>query len=238
MHSDDLEKVDDHYYQQIVTQELGRFNWGAFGFTWFWALFNGVTLDFWKAFGIALAFGVGVGFSIHSPLSSLAYLLFSMYVGFKGNEFAWFRNNDWGSIDKFNDYQKKWAIAYLIYFIFTGPLIYLLLIPFGLYANKALTNDIPISTAKTAIESLVKAPEFKEFNDGFDVAKFYSNNAGEECKAPTLVEGDTVACDLATKHKILLKYTKLADCALDKYSCNVFVSVVNGKNVTKIALWI
>ncbi len=69
--------------------DIKRWNWGAFGASWLWGLFN-------ETF-IAL-FGLIPGVN----------LIISIYLGAKGNELAW-RNKRWTGKNEFWKAQKRWA---------------------------------------------------------------------------------------------------------------------------------
>lgn len=225
---------EDPYYQKLVTQELGKFNWGAFGLTWVWGLFNEVSSDFWKVFFITQFAGIAGGFFV-GPLSGLVSLAGSIYIGMKGNEWAWFGHKNWGTIDHFSEVQKKWAIGFLVYFLFSGPLMFAAMLGIGGLASKEIMQDMPIEYTETAIERLVLAPEYKDLKTSQDIAKYYSEHAGEECESPKLLEdGVTVSCNYVDEDmNLLMKFNKLEVCSLDKYSCNVIVTIKN-RNKNKI----
>lgn len=81
----------------IVPQEINKWNWGAFFFSWIWGLGNRTYL--------ALLFFV-------------PFLGFAMMVvlGVKGSEWAW-RNKKWDSVEHFQRVQRKWAIAAITFTI-------------------------------------------------------------------------------------------------------------------------
>ena len=78
-----------------------KFNWGAFGLTFIWGLFNKTYITllviptlFLGALGLLIQFILGIWF------------------GIKGNTWAW-QNKKWNSIEHFQSVQKKWAVAFL-----------------------------------------------------------------------------------------------------------------------------
>ena len=80
----------------IMPDNVKRFNWGAFLFTWIWGISNKSYMTFWALvpyFGIVWAFVCGI----------------------KGNEWAW-KNKKWVSVEDFNNTQKKWAVVGSILF--------------------------------------------------------------------------------------------------------------------------
>ncbi|WP_444916892.1 hypothetical protein [Microbulbifer sp. JMSA003] len=74
----------------IVPEGVKGWSWGAFFFSWIWAIFN-------KTYIGLLALVPYIGF------------IFSIYLGIKGRELAW-RNKQWESIEHFNSVQRKWSI--------------------------------------------------------------------------------------------------------------------------------
>jgi hypothetical protein len=80
---------------------MTRLNWGAFLFTPFWLMRNGL----W----ITLMFFLLIEFFF--PLASL---LFSVYFLFYGNGWSWGNGTRWQSIDTFADSQYRWNFLALI----------------------------------------------------------------------------------------------------------------------------
>ena len=83
----------------------GQFNWGAFLLSWIWGIFNKTYIAL-----VALVIGF-IPF-----VGGLASLAFCIYLGIKGNELAW-QNKQFPSVQAFHEYQKKWAIGGLIFFV-------------------------------------------------------------------------------------------------------------------------
>ena len=82
-----------------------KFNWGAFFLSWIWGLGNAtyITLVIFLA---ALIPFVG----------AFAILGCQIWFGIKGNEWAW-QNKKYENVEKFEDYQRKWATAGVILFV-------------------------------------------------------------------------------------------------------------------------
>jgi hypothetical protein len=81
--------------------ELNKFNWGAFFLTWIWGIGNKSYIALW-------ALLAGIVSAI--PVIGIAAIGFNIWLGIKGNEYAW-QNKEWESIEQFNETQKKWTIA-------------------------------------------------------------------------------------------------------------------------------
>lgn len=100
--------------------EYQKFNWGAFLLTWIWGIGNKTYIAF-VIFAVSLL-------NIIPFVGWIAPLAFSIWLGIKGNEFAW-KNNHWDNLEQFNNVQRKWAmwggivIGISIFLIFIGALI-------------------------------------------------------------------------------------------------------------------
>lgn len=90
---------------KIVPQEIDRFNWGAFFFSWVWAIRHGVWIGL-----LALIPFVG--------------LIMRFVLGFKGNEWAWKRNLYISSAD-FLHTQRRWGQVGFAAFILVLILVFL-----------------------------------------------------------------------------------------------------------------
>lgn len=100
--------------------EYRKFNLGAFLLTWIWGIGNKTYIAF-VIFAVSLL-------NIIPFVGWIAPLAFSIWLGIKGNEFAW-NNNHWDNLEQFNNVQRKWAmwsgivIGISIFLIFIGALI-------------------------------------------------------------------------------------------------------------------
>lgn len=82
-----------------VPDEIKRWNWGAFFFSWIWGVCNGV---YWPLALIVVNFIPYVG-----PLISFGCCI---ALGINGSEWAW-KAKSWYSVTEFKRVQHKWAIA-------------------------------------------------------------------------------------------------------------------------------
>ncbi len=81
--------------------EYQKFNWGAFLLTWIWGIGNKTYISF-VIFALSL-------FYIIPFVGWIVPFAFCIWLGIKGNEFAW-RNNSWDNPEQFNNTQRKWAM--------------------------------------------------------------------------------------------------------------------------------
>jgi len=96
----------------IVPEEVKGWNWGAFGLTWIWGVFNGVLISL-----LALIPGFAV--------------VWAFVLGAKGNEWAW-RNKQWDSIEHFKSTQRPWNIAGIVLFA-TSMVALVVIVPVVLF---------------------------------------------------------------------------------------------------------
>lgn len=94
-----------------ASDEMHRFNWGAFFFNFIWAFFNGAYVQSFIYIGVVFFLNIFNPF-----ISSLAGLGLCIWFGINGNEWAW-KNKSWKSLDYFYLIQRRWAMAILIYLI-------------------------------------------------------------------------------------------------------------------------
>ena len=85
----------------IIPPEIKGWNWGAFGVTLIWGIYYGAWVVLW-------------GFLL--GLIPLVWILWQVYVGMKGNEWAW-RKNKWQSVEQFIATQNKWKPWGIVFFI-------------------------------------------------------------------------------------------------------------------------
>ncbi len=89
-----------------LSKELKKFNWGAFCFTWIWGIKNNVPV---AMLGIVFLLAV-----LAKPIIGIMLsILFSYWLGKKGNELAW-ASGKYTNIKKFQVTQQKWSALGLI----------------------------------------------------------------------------------------------------------------------------
>lgn len=119
----------------IVSLVTDKFNWGAFGLSWFWGLFN---KSFITLISIPIFFIPFLGGLINFGLS--------IWYGIQGNKWAW-QNKKWKSIEQFHNHQKKWAIGFVIYVILVALLILVMTLPAVMYKTSAVEDKLAIRKA-------------------------------------------------------------------------------------------
>ncbi len=122
-----------------------KFNWGAFGLTFIWGLFNKTYITllviptiFLGAWGLLIQFVLGIWF------------------GIKGNTWAW-QNKKWNSVEHFQSVQKKWAAGLLIVVIagmFWGM--------FSPALIKKTSAQMSKATTKVAIDQILESLALQE----------------------------------------------------------------------------
>ena len=84
---------------QAIPNNIGKWNWGAFGFSWLWGVFNGV---YWPLLLVLVNLIPYVGW--------IASRAGCVYLGLKGNEQSWNKKR-WSSVAEFESSQRKWSVA-------------------------------------------------------------------------------------------------------------------------------
>ena len=131
-----------------LPEELKKFNWGAFGFTWIW----GLAYKYYWPLTCFIPF-IGI---ILAPI-------YSLYLGFKGNEIAW-QNSNQTTVEEFNKNQKTWATAFVI--TISALLTFAIMLYF-------IINKTLITPNKKVFDSFV------EIYNSQDTEKFCQSN--KEC---------------------------------------------------------
>ena len=100
-HYVEVHHMSDLSQHSPTTQELARWNWGAFMFNWLWGICNGV---YWPLLLILINLIPYVGAIVTFGLC--------VYLGVKGTEMAW-NAKEWPSWESFQETQHRWAVAIL-----------------------------------------------------------------------------------------------------------------------------
>lgn len=92
---------EDYRYRlegKAYPRNINSFNWGACIFPPVWGIFNNTPI---ACLSLLFSFIPFVGLILS--------LIFSVYCGANGNEWAW-KNKQWRDLNHFHDVQRKWAI--------------------------------------------------------------------------------------------------------------------------------
>mgnify|MGYP000396059838 CR=1 FL=1 len=117
MHFEDSDNADIYGETLRMNLELKKFNWGAFGFTWIWGLFNGI-------YAIKHTFPIVIIFCIFLPFFFTGWfrvviLCYMIYCGIKGNQWAY----ESARCMEYNDFvrnQKRWSVTFGIFCFIIG----------------------------------------------------------------------------------------------------------------------
>lgn len=108
--------------KEELPPEHKRFNWGAFFGTWIWGLGN-------ESYIALLAIPVGI-IGLIPIVGWLINLAFCVFLGIKGNEWAW-NNKNWKSIEDFHHVQRVWATVFVVLWcVFVLPFIIIFTVNF------------------------------------------------------------------------------------------------------------
>ncbi|MDE6139154.1 MAG: DUF2628 domain-containing protein [Candidatus Gastranaerophilales bacterium] len=203
--------------QEKLQKELKKFNWGAFGFGWIWAVCNGAWNDYFPAFLIMIAAALISKVPVVGPLFGILCPGIAIYVGTKANEWAYNGTKQWKSLESFVDIQKKWAIGFVVY-------ILLYVIIFGVYYIFLIKYNKPEhKICKSYIQDIVNAPDYAKFNSGKDIAEYFVKLDPQK---NTLFGEDGDSIFVGNKYGFVFKFFKYGTCSLDKYNCYMIYNSV------------
>ena len=139
-----------------------KFNWGAFLLNWIWGLGNRTYLTL-----IYLIIG----------FIPIVNFVISIWFGFMGNEWAW-RNKRFGGVQHFNESQKKWTIAGIIFWAIFIPVVGLILFAglIGYTAKTAVDNPEKMEKTMTKYENFmdnITASYFETYTIDENENRFY-----------------------------------------------------------------
>ena len=125
-----------------INAELEHFNWGAFFLGWIWAIFNGAWRDIWPVFLIQVLFFI-VGQFFLGFVFGILFLLLEIYIGKKGNEWAYYGTKKWKNLEHFRKVQRNWVGASIAASIILNFSLTFIVMLFGmsLAANPAFKAD-------------------------------------------------------------------------------------------------
>lgn len=214
----------DDSLQSRIDEELQKFNWGAFFLNFIWATFNGAWREFLPVFLIMLVVSLLSCLPILGFLFFIVNIILAIYVGKQGNSWSWY-GKKWESLDKFVSVQKAWGISSPFVFIilwFSVPAIimvatvYLFLPVVKELAEKAE----PIS--KTAVSHVVKAPNYRGFSSGEDIANYLIE---QNIYIKSLDGNKSVVADARGPYFVVLTFEKDGACSLEQKNCYVSYSI-------------
>lgn len=115
-----------------VERELGRWNWGAFYFGWFWGVFNKVYVALVQLVVTILSYAVSImGLGIIAPILGLINIGISIWLGVKGSQMAW-DNGAYRNLEHFRSSRHNWNVAAAICF---GVCLFIILISLVLFID-------------------------------------------------------------------------------------------------------
>jgi len=222
-----IEDFENGNIQGQIDEELSKFNWGAFFLTFIWAVPNGAWKDFWPTFLIMILFSLLAQIPLLGLIFVILNICLAIYVGKKGNEWAWYGSKKWETLETFISVQKTWGALSPVVFVALCIVVpmaisiitFILVMPqAGAIMSQAETIN------KTAVSQIVKAPEYKDFNNGVDISNYLiSKNL---YKKFFLVDNPTgVLADKKGPYTAVLTFEKKGDCTLTKKNCFVLYSV-------------
>jgi len=133
-------------------EDVSGWNWGAFGATWLWGLYN-------ETFVALLGLIPGVN------------ILVSIYLGINGNELAW-KNKRWESREEFLKTQKYWAKFGWILFVLSTVFFV------GIIYNKVELANEKEYILEESYDLILKNEEAMHFiGDDFNIIEYIRGSA-------------------------------------------------------------
>ncbi len=210
--------------QYSIDAELQKFNWGAFFLNFIWATFNGAWKEFWPVFLIMIVVCFLSYIPILGFLFAILNIILAIYVGKHANSWAWY-GKKWESLDKFVSVQKVWGISSPFVFLilwFCVPIIIMVASAYFFipYVKEMAANAEPIS--KTAVSHIVKAPNYREFVSGKDIANYLTD---QHIYIKSIENNKSVVAEVKGPYQAILTFEKDGACSLEQKNCYISYSI-------------
>lgn len=217
-----------NYNVEISNSELEKFNWGAFLFNIIWAAANGALKTVFPYFlliviFIALGFSVyGIGYSLCGQLIGvIPTLLIMLYIGKRGNEWAWYGSRKWENTNKYIEIQKLWGffsplgliILYLISLLMCVVIKSVFIIPyFNVKINMLSKNAEAVN--KKCVEKIVSNSHLDINSTTEDVVNYLVSSGAYKSASP-----DSVMAESNDPYYTVIKVYKNGKCTLGWKNC-------------------
>lgn len=209
-------EYDESDKRNAIEDALRPFNWGAFGFGIFWAIFNGALKEYSFYFILTIIFAL---MCKYVPIIGIYFVvpivLIALYVGHKGNEWAWNGFVKWRSIYLFNKDQKRWAVAFGV--IYSALLIVAILFSGYILGVSKSNGGLETFTNKMIIRDVLSNPLVGKAETGADLASLFAQRA-----KLSLYDKDSVLVKSEKNDKeFVVKFYKKGACDLEQANCYV-----------------
>lgn len=175
------------------------------------------------------------------PLVGIVFLILilclAIYMGKKGNEWAWYGTKKWKNLEHFTSVQKMWGAVgpfawFVIYFI-ALPIVVSLVTAIIVFpdAGKIITQAETIS--QSAVKQIVSAPEYKNFENGEDISKYLVEKNIYK-KFYMYHDLTAVMADKKGMFTAILTFKKDGKCKLADKNCYVIYSVKTPKKLDPV----
>lgn len=216
--------------EETTNNDLKKFNFGAFIFTWIWGIFNG---SFKETCLVLILFIISRIMHIFL-LVDLVIFGYAIYCGIKGNEWA-YQNKQWESLERFTKVQRYWAVGGAVYLLGVIAIIASLI-----FIAVNIFIKAPEVTAGNIISTeIVRVINKHDFKSGENVADFFTDPERQdryEIKHKAEKYGTNgIKYDLPTSNQsFVFTFQKKDDCNLSDKNCYVeFYNLEEGNPVRK-----
>lgn len=189
-YNEEEEKVNGSSMADINT-EIEHFNWAAFFLGWVWAIFNGAFKDILPILVIQILFAV-IGQFFLGIIFSILFFLLQIYVGKKGNEWAYYGTKKWKNLEHFRKVQRNWVLWAII-----G----------GIILN--ILSTVVVNSSRTALGLNKKSSATQELLYKNAKSSFQNANPTSSAGFPTLTGLDGIRYSFSTLKPNTLEYLKV-----------------------------
>lgn len=124
LNGDDGKNVQEFSLSDI-NAELGHFNWSAFFIGWLWAIFNGAWQSVWPIVLLQVIFFIFSKIFL-GLLFLVCIFILEVYIGIKGNEWAYYGTKKWDSLEHFRRVQRSWVGASIVISLVLNSILFIL----------------------------------------------------------------------------------------------------------------
>ena len=198
-----------------------RFNWGAFLLHWIWGIGN-KTYIACVVLAIALIPFIG----------GLASFCFCVWLGIKGNEWAW-QNKHFSDIEAFHENQRKWAVAGVIILILS---ILLSIFVVGFYMKNS-ANEITVAQHRTmTLKNINSLQEAIAMNEALEVKCDFSSEGLAACFLKRMPLATKEGNTLKDNNGSVWTFNGNGICEYEEDNCYVKIDMTAGKTVESVTI--
>lgn len=229
-------EIFDQQRDNQLDIELSKFNWGAFGCDFIWAIFNGAWSNYWPILIIQIILFFFAQVPIIGIFSYILLFALAIYIGKKGNEWAYYGSKKWKNLDEFIKVQRIWGLSWPVVRIVVYTVIYTVVFSVSTMHFSSILSKMEQKSeflTKLAISSAVQSPSYKETSTGLDLAD--SLIALKKYKR-VLIYSDGVIVDQSGPFMAIVTFNKDGKCSLESKNCYAEYNLRKKRDLTEPAV--